>query len=168
MAIGSLGFPIAMPFNYQYLWGYPMLALAAAALCAPDSWLAVAVERLSLSARVERSVDTLSRQTYGAYVFHGLILSATWAALHQLQVPMGNVVRTLMFLVATLGAFGAAWAFTRASTFVALQWAGITWSPAGFADRPGEPVEIEDASPGVDMSSRTNMAGFHGQSTGEP
>jgi surface polysaccharide O-acyltransferase-like enzyme len=103
LAIGSLGFPIGMPANYQYLWGYPLLALAAAAWCAPDGPLA-ALERLRLPARLDRAADALSRQTYGAYVFHGLILSAVWSVMRYGLAAPGPLARTVIFAGTTVGA----------------------------------------------------------------
>lgn len=122
MAIGSLGFPIAMPFNYQYLWGYPLLAMAAAALCAPDGMLAALGERRR-SARLEQVANGLSRQTYGAYVFHGLILSAIWSVMRYGDAAPSTLARAVMFAVTVVGAFGVAWAFARLCG-----WAGTLWA----------------------------------------
>jgi peptidoglycan/LPS O-acetylase OafA/YrhL len=36
MSISCLGFPSEMEFNYEFIWGYPLLAFAAATLCATD------------------------------------------------------------------------------------------------------------------------------------
>jgi surface polysaccharide O-acyltransferase-like enzyme len=127
LAIGSLGFPIGMPANYQYLWGYPLLALAAAAWCAPDGPLA-ALERLRLPARLDRAADALSRQTYGAYVFHGLILSAVWSVMRYGVAAPGPLARTVIFAGTTVGAFGAAWAFTRVCGWAAGESGSWIWA----------------------------------------
>jgi hypothetical protein len=113
VTLGSLGFPIGMAFNYQYLWGYPLLALAAASVCAPDGPFATAIDKLSMPARMEALVSAWSRLTYGAYVFHGLILAAIWNAMRQMGLPLGKLELAAAFLATTLGGFAAAAVFQR-------------------------------------------------------
>src|SRR5258708_2178771 len=45
MRWSTLGFPMFLTFNYQYLWGYPLLALAAASLLAPGGFVARAIQQ---------------------------------------------------------------------------------------------------------------------------
>jgi len=81
MVPSTLGFPATMGFNYQYLWGYPLVAVTVASFLAPDGNIARAVERLKVTARIDNMISKLASLTYGSYVFHGLVLGgAEWVA----------------------------------------------------------------------------------------
>ena len=111
LSIGSLGYPVDMMFNYQYLWGYPLLAVAAASLCAGDGWLAATLAKLTMPAGLERWLDRLASLTYGAYVFHGLILSAASLGLRFSGWTLDSLGRFVLFLLIVVGAFFSAWLF---------------------------------------------------------
>jgi hypothetical protein len=111
LPISSLGYPVGMMFNYQYLWGYPLLAVAAASVCASDGWLAATLAKLRMPAGLEKWLDSSASLGYGAYVFHGLILSAVHVGLQFYGWALGELERFVLFLLIAVGAFFSAWLF---------------------------------------------------------
>ncbi len=113
IGISSCGFPVGMPFNFQYLWGYPLVALLLASFCAPDGMIAAAVERVGIGRRWEFVLDRLARLTYGVYIFHGLILAGVQYELWSRGIERTGSVKLVLFAVVACSAFTAAWAFQR-------------------------------------------------------
>ncbi len=111
LTIGSLGYPLTMKFNYQYLWGYPLLAVAAASLCAGDGWLAATLAKLTMPAGLERWLNKLALLSYGAYAFHGLILSPANQGLRFSGWSLNSLGQFVLFLLIVVGAFFTAWLF---------------------------------------------------------
>ena len=112
--ITTWGYPVGMPFNYQYLWGYPLVALLCAALCAPDGRTSSLVERLEIPQRLDNFSDRLARLTYGVYVFHCLFLAALEYALWFHGISEGAYMRVMLFVVITSASFGSAWLLQQA------------------------------------------------------
>jgi len=117
MPVTSFGFPAAMRFNYQYLWGYPVLAALVAMLCAPNSPLATAVQSVQLAGPVERAIAKLASLTYGVYVFHGLFLAFLWPASADSMAG-----RLGAFLITAIVTFLAAWVFQTFRSRVTELW----------------------------------------------
>ena len=117
LPIGSLGYPLDMMFNYQYLWGYPLLAVAAASLCADDGWLAAILAKLTMPAGLERWLNKLALLSYGAYAFHGLILSPAIQGLRFSGWSLNSLGQLVLFLLIVVGAFFSAWLFQSLRTW---------------------------------------------------
>ncbi len=113
IAITSCGFPVEMPLNFQYLWGYPLVALLLASFCAPDGIIARVVERVKIGRRLDHIADRLARLTYGVYVFHGLCLAALKYELWSYGIVETAYVRLLLFAVVGCAAFAGAWLFQQ-------------------------------------------------------
>jgi len=58
-----------LTFNYQYLWGYPLLALAAASLLAPGGFVARVIQQFEMPDWFPKLVAQLSMATYAVYIF---------------------------------------------------------------------------------------------------
>jgi Acyltransferase family len=75
-AFASLGLEFPFSTNLMYLWGYVLIAFVAAALCSPESFVAVQVQAMTLPQSWESFLSRLGSLTYGAYVFHGTIMAS--------------------------------------------------------------------------------------------
>jgi hypothetical protein len=75
-AFASLGLEFPFRTNLMYLWGYVLIAFVAAALCSPESFVAVQVQAMTLPQSWESFLSRLGSLTYGAYVFHGTIMAS--------------------------------------------------------------------------------------------
>ncbi len=106
----SLGYPLMLQLNYAYVWGYSILALTAASLCSRNGRLALAVDALPLPGWADSIVFKLASLTYGAYVFHGLLL-ATGTNATLLAWPHAPESRLLLFAVTVAQSFLIAWGF---------------------------------------------------------
>ncbi|MFO0810382.1 MAG: acyltransferase [Gemmataceae bacterium] len=112
--IASLGYPVALERNWQFLWGYPVLAAAAASLASPANPLARWVDRARLSASWDRLVEALAGLTYGVYVFHGAWLVFGQWLLHRRTDGWPDAVRAMvLFAIELAGATATAWAVAR-------------------------------------------------------
>lgn len=132
LPLTSFGFPSGMRSNFQYLWGYPLLAFLAAAICAPDSGFAHWVRNWRPSAARDGMIHSLAGLTYGVYVFHGLVLTL----LRQWCWPEESLTqrsRLLIFATTTAAAFMMAWAFVAARR----QFAKALTRPVAIQRQPG-------------------------------
>jgi hypothetical protein len=115
-AIGTaagLGFSYPLRLHYSHIWGYSVIALAAASLASRNGRLADGIEKLRLPASVDRAVFALASLTYGAYVFHGTLM-ATGANAASLLAPLRAPGLLLLFTITAAQAFVLAWLFQRA------------------------------------------------------
>lgn len=103
----AIGFVFPLRENASAIWGYPLLALAAAAVCAVhhrmDAWFA----RLSLVAKCRGMIDFLSGHSYGIYCFHGAIIAsgiAGWFATGKEKVDhlLAFVIILVLSLMASI------------------------------------------------------------------
>jgi peptidoglycan/LPS O-acetylase OafA/YrhL len=106
--LGCIGFPAEMQFNYQYLWGYPLLAITMASLCSMDGPFARIVEKVRLPVAVDKLFDKLAYSTYAVYVFHGVFIIA---GEHWLRLSFSSADRLPLFIIVVSGAFLTAWVF---------------------------------------------------------
>jgi peptidoglycan/LPS O-acetylase OafA/YrhL len=113
IAISSFGFPIEMTFNYQYLWGYPVVALFLTSLCASNSCVATIIERVEVPRSVDHLVDRLARLTYGVYIFHGLFLAIVGYGLWSYGISKTSSIRIVLFVASGSMAFFTAWSFQQ-------------------------------------------------------
>jgi len=74
----SLGFPPGLPNYFQFLWGYPLLALLFASLVDPSNALSRWIAQRRFSSRADFMVEHLSRETGYAYAIHGSMLFLLW------------------------------------------------------------------------------------------
>jgi peptidoglycan/LPS O-acetylase OafA/YrhL len=112
--LGSLGFPDGLAFNYQYLWGYPLLALACASLCAPNGFLARTFNQLTVVSPIERTIRNLAPLTYGVYVFHGMVMAAIDLFLLNRKMPLHS---TFSLLITAIVSFAVAAMFRRIKVY---------------------------------------------------
>src|SRR5262249_7789410 len=98
----TLGYPLGFSRHYEFLWCYPVLALAAASLVSPSNPVRRCVERASFPTAVNAIVSFLASLNYGVYFFHG-----AWIlfALHGLGWGHGR----RMFVFATCASVLSAW-----------------------------------------------------------
>jgi len=140
----SLGFEFPLRFNYSHVWGYSVLALAAASLCAKNGPLAAAVERTKRPLWLDLTLARLASLSYGVYVSHGIIMAtgvngSAW--LVQVHAPF---LRLLLFFITMLESFLVAWAFAwfmevaLPTAFRAGLRAARRWRPASIGETPGE------------------------------
>src|SRR4051794_5309331 len=109
--ITSWGYPVGMPFNFQYLWGYPLVALLCASLCAPSGLIATVIERAEIPQSFDQFANRLARLTYGVYLFHCLFLAALQYELWSHGIVESGSVRTMLFVVISCASFVGAWLF---------------------------------------------------------
>jgi acyltransferase-like protein len=67
--IGTWGYPVGMPFNFQYLWGYPLVALLCTSFCAPGGLIASVIERVGIRQSLDHLANRLSRLTMESICF---------------------------------------------------------------------------------------------------
>ena len=115
--IDALGFPVAMPFNFQYRWGYSLVSLTVVSLCAPDNKIAKAVERMKLKPAVDRLVSRLALLTYGVYVFHGLFLTLVERQIWLSGIRYRWYLHIVVFLGVSVTAFLSAWMVQQAKSW---------------------------------------------------
>lgn len=113
IAISSLGYPVGMPANFQYVWGYPLVALALTSFCAPDSIVARVVFHIKCSPGIDRALDKLARLTFGVYVFHGVMLAAVEYVVWSRTAADTGRIRFLTFALVAIFSFASAWLFQR-------------------------------------------------------
>lgn len=111
VSLRSLGFEFPLRLNYIHIWGYSILAFAAASLCAKDGPMAVAIEKMKRPVWLDKGLARLAAMTFGVYLFHGIIMAtgvngSGW--LHWDHVPAPSL---LLFAVTIIESFLLAWAF---------------------------------------------------------
>ena len=106
----SLGFDFPLRVNYQHVWGYSVLALVAASLCSLDNPVAAYVQRMAVPSWVDVGLSKAAVLSYGAYVFHGLVLASIsttnltlWLTQHGFRQ-----IGPLIFVPVVTGAFALA------------------------------------------------------------
>lgn len=115
-AIGTaagLGFEYPLRLHYSHIWGYSVIAFAAASLASRNGRLAVAIERLRLPASVDKAVLTVASLTYGAYVFHGTLM-ATGVNAASILARLHAPGLLLLFTITAVEGFLLAWLFQTA------------------------------------------------------
>jgi hypothetical protein len=100
----ALGFPPGLPNYFQFLWGYPLLALLFASLVDPNNALSRWIIQRRFSSRTDFTVGYLSRATGYAYAIHGSVLFLLWKIPSwriplSSHAPMYDVVITGMAIV---------------------------------------------------------------------
>jgi hypothetical protein len=115
----TMGFPMLMRFNYQYIWGYALLALTGASLCSPAGALPKRVEMMQLPFWADCVISGLSSMTYSAYIFHGCAIGAAHYLSNRPDFPFASCSKTMWLLMAVTGSFFAAWVFKKARHFAA-------------------------------------------------
>lgn len=107
LGLRSLGIPFGMPANYQFIWGYPLMAIVAGSVVAPSSPLARWVQGLRLPRSADELLNTLGRLTYSVYVLHGAILGT----IHLLLGTEFTISRFSLFLIIVISSWSLAWLF---------------------------------------------------------
>jgi len=133
-AIGSaagLDFEYPLRLHYSHIWGYSVVALAAASLASRNGRLADAIEKLPLPASVDKAVLTLASLTYGAYMFHGTLM-ATGLNAASILAPLHAPGLLLLFTITVLQAFLLAWLFQTAIVGIK----GLTNTACAVVGRP--------------------------------
>ncbi len=107
----SLGFEFPLRLNYIHVWGYSILAFAAASLCARNGPMAVAIERTKRPPWLDQGLARLASLTYGVYVFHGIIMTTGVNGSQWLSREHAPVLRLLLFAITIIESFFLAWVF---------------------------------------------------------
>ncbi len=107
----SLGFEFPMRLNYIHVWGYSILAFAAASLCAKNGPMAVAIERTKRPPRLDTGLTRLASLTCGVYLFHGIIMATGVNGSGWLSRDHAPVLRLLLFAITMVESFLLAWVF---------------------------------------------------------
>ena len=109
----GLNFSYPLGLHYAHIWGYSVIAFAAASLASPTGRLAVATEKLPLPGWTDNVFLALASLTYGVYVFHCLFLATNLNASTLLARPHAPGLRLLLFAITAVEAFLLAWVFQR-------------------------------------------------------
>ena len=109
----GLNFSYPLGLHYAHIWGYSVIACAAASLASPTGRLAVATEELSLPDWADNVLVALPSLTFGVYAFHGLVLATNSSAATVLDRPNSPGLRLLLFAITAVQAFLLAWVFQR-------------------------------------------------------
>ena len=104
LSLWTLGYPLGLSRHFEFLWGYPVLAVAAASIASPFNPLRLWVDRRPHLFAVDRLVGFLAGLPYGVYLFHG-----AWILLAIQGLGFGT--GRLLFLVAIVGSVLSAWLF---------------------------------------------------------
>jgi hypothetical protein len=116
LPIASLGWSFPLQTNYMHLWGYALLACTAAALCSPDNPVAVRLRTMAVPAWLDVQLSGLASLTYGAYVYHGLVLTAPlnpYPWLEHRHVPFAGLIAFVVLVVASFSLAGLSIALSR-------------------------------------------------------
>jgi peptidoglycan/LPS O-acetylase OafA/YrhL len=105
----TLGYPVGLPQNYEFLWGYPVLALMAMSCVSHTSFLRRWVDQIILPRKVDQLVVHVAQLTYGVYVFHGVWLVVGQWALERLRIGWAHGY--VLFLITIMGGVFSAWCF---------------------------------------------------------
>lgn len=106
--LDTLGFGFPLHANYRHVWGYGVLAFAAAALCSPANPVAVRVRSMTVPLWLESGLTRIASLTYGAYVFHGAVLASTAPLARWLTLHAVHPTRLIVFMVVVVGSFSLA------------------------------------------------------------
>jgi hypothetical protein len=109
----GLNFSYPLRLHYAHIWGYSVIAFAAASLASPTGRLAVATEKLPLPGWTDNVFVALASLTYGVYAFHCLFLASNLNARTLLARPHAPGLRLLLFAITAVEAFLLAWVFQR-------------------------------------------------------
>jgi len=104
LPIWSMGYPLGLARHFEFLWGYPILAVAAASIASPSNPLRQWVDGAPHLALIDRMVEFLACLPFGVYLFHG-----AWIVLAIQAFGMG--LGRMLFVVATAGSVLSAWLF---------------------------------------------------------
>lgn len=109
----TLGYPVGLPQNYEFLWGYPVLALMAMSCVSQTSFLRYWVDRIALPRKVDQLVVHVAQLTYGMYIFHGAwLVVGRWALGSRLRTGWAHAY--VLFLITIIGGVFSAWFFEMA------------------------------------------------------
>jgi hypothetical protein len=100
----TLGYRLGLSTHYQFLWGYPILAVAAASVVAPTNLLRQWVECTSFPLPAEKLIAFLANLNYGVYFFHG-----AWIVFATNGLGFGH--GRLLFLFTIASSVLCAWTF---------------------------------------------------------
>ena len=145
----GLNFNYPLGLHYAHIWGYSVLAFAAASLASPTGRLAVAAEKLPLPGWTDNALVALASLTYSVYAFQGFFLATNLNAGSILTRPHAPGLRLFLFAITTVEAFLLAWVFQRiVERLKQLQWLRVSGRgaaqgrkrerPKPFSPRAGE------------------------------
>jgi hypothetical protein len=98
----TLGYEIGLSQNYEFLWGYPVLALMAMSWVSCTNVLRCWLDRIALPRGVDQLVVRAAQLTYGMYVFHGAwFVFGQWALGDRLGVGWAHTY--VSFLITIVG-----------------------------------------------------------------
>jgi peptidoglycan/LPS O-acetylase OafA/YrhL len=117
----TLGFGFPLRLHYIHIWGYSILALCAASLCAKRGAMAGALERIRHLPWLEKRLAQLAPLTYGVYAFHGLTMATGINGWRWLSRDHAPALRLLLFAITLAESFLLAWGFAWC-TQVAMPW----------------------------------------------
>jgi peptidoglycan/LPS O-acetylase OafA/YrhL len=111
----ALGLNFSYPLGQHYapIWGYSVIAFAAASIAAPTGRLVVAIEKLPMPRWTDDVLAALASLTYSVYAFHCLFLATNLNARTLLTWPHAPGLRLLLFAITAVEAFLFAWVFQR-------------------------------------------------------
>jgi hypothetical protein len=81
--------------NASAVWGYPVLALAAAGICGAQSTMDGILGRIRIPEAADRLIGFVSAHTYGIYCFHGMVIAS--GLFRRLPGVDGQLGRVLAF-----------------------------------------------------------------------
>ena len=105
----SFGYPWPLSVNFQYVWGYPIIALIFAFICSDNNRIAVLTNRVVKLIKFENLLSELSRLSFGAYCFHGLIIA--FGINGGMLFPKRPMVQILVLLITLFESYCIAWLF---------------------------------------------------------
>lgn len=105
------GFDFPLRLNYIHVWGYTVLAFAAASLSVKSGPLAVAIESIKRPLQVDKAVERLASLTFGVYLFHGIIMATGVNGSAWLERDHAPVLRLVLFAITMMESFLLAWGF---------------------------------------------------------
>jgi surface polysaccharide O-acyltransferase-like enzyme len=108
--LACLGFEFPMRTNFGFVWAYPALAFAFAALCAKDSCPARFFDEKEWPPVIIMILSKLATYSFGVYCFHGLIISSGLNAAS--SFGSSSFSKTLVFCITLAEAFAMASIFS--------------------------------------------------------
>jgi hypothetical protein len=113
--IANLGYLFPLHEKASQLWGYPLLAFAAASLCAPEGPVAKRINGIRFSPRFSLAVSSFAASTYGIYCFHGLVISSgiNERIVHGHSSLEKTLLFSLILIQAWLISIGVRWLFRQ-------------------------------------------------------
>lgn len=113
----TLGYVFPLRENFSHVWGYPLLSLAAASLCSPHNPIESFFSRHVSEGTIFRLISALAAASYGAYCFHGAILSFGWNLSRQLGHSPGARLAVLAMTLIEVFLLAAAFNLIRKRFF---------------------------------------------------